>query len=118
MTAAVFDQIPKRCDLFFPARGTDDRPFCGWSKTAVAFIQSCGLARWTLHDLRRTFASGLQRLGVRLEATEKLLNHVSGSFAGIVAVYQRHNYKEEMREAVELWEAHVRKILDATQPPI
>ena len=37
---------------------------------------------WTLHDIRRTVATGLQRLGVRLEVTEALLNHVSGSRAG------------------------------------
>ena len=37
------------------------------------------LVPWTLHDLRRTVATGLQRLGVRLEVTEAVLNHISGS---------------------------------------
>ena len=44
---------------------------------------------WVLHDLRRTVATGLQRLGVRLEVTEAVLNHVSGSQGGLVGVYQR-----------------------------
>src|SRR5262249_50732065 len=44
---------------------------------------------WRLHDLRRTVASGLQRLGIALPVTERVLNHVSGSFGGIVGVYQR-----------------------------
>ncbi len=57
------------------------------------------LARWTLHDLRRTYATGLQKLGVRLEVIESLLNHVSGTKAGIVGVYQRHGYMPEMRAA-------------------
>lgn len=58
---------------------------------------------WTLHDLRRTVATGLQRLGVRLEVTESVLNHISGSRAGIVGVYQRHNYFEEKKAALEAW---------------
>ena len=47
---------------------------------------------WVLHDLRRTVATNLQKLGVRLEVTEAVLNHVSGSRAGIVGVYQRHTW--------------------------
>jgi hypothetical protein len=54
--------------------------------------------------LRRTFASKLAALGVSLPTIEKFLNHVSGSFAGIVSVYQRHNWLPEMRHAVETWE--------------
>jgi integrase len=48
-----------------------------------------------IHDIRRTVASGLARLGVNLPVVEKLLNHVSGSFAGIVSVYQRHSFSAE-----------------------
>jgi integrase len=68
---------------------------------------------WTLHDLRRTYATNLQKLGVRIEVIETLLNHVSGSKAGIVGVYQRHDYMPEMREAVTLWEEHLLKLLAA-----
>ena len=59
--------------------------------------------RWTFHDLRRTVATNLQRLGVKLEVTEAVLNHVSGSRAGIVGVYQRHEYATEKRAALEAW---------------
>jgi integrase len=69
------------------------------------------LAHWTLHDLRRTYATGLQKLGVRIEVIESLLNHVSGTKAGIVGVYQRHDYMPEMRDAVALWERHLHKLL-------
>lgn len=62
---------------------------------------------WTLHDLRRTMATGLQRQGVRLEVTEAVLNHVSGSRAGIVGVYQRHAWAEEKRTALQDWATHV-----------
>ena len=62
---------------------------------------------WSWHDLRRTVATGLQRLGVRLEVTEAVLNHVSGSRAGIVGVYQRYDWLEEKRAALEHWGRHV-----------
>ena len=61
------------------------------------------LVPWTVHDLRRTVATGLQRQGVRLEVTEAVLNHVSGSRGGIVGVYQRHAWTEEKRAALEAW---------------
>jgi integrase len=67
---------------------------------------------WTLHDLRRTTASGLQRLGVKLEVTEALLNHTSGSRGGIVGVYQRHDYADQKRVALELWAAHIEGLTD------
>ena len=62
---------------------------------------------WWLHDLRRTAASGMARLGINLPVIEKVLNHTSGSFAGIVGVYQRHNFSDEKRHALERWGAHV-----------
>ncbi|MDN3568961.1 tyrosine-type recombinase/integrase [Paeniroseomonas aquatica] len=71
------------------------------------------LPAWTLHDIRRTVATGLQRLGVRLEVTEALLNHVSGSRSGIVGVYQRHGWEREKAEAVKAWSAHLLRCAEA-----
>ncbi len=65
------------------------------------------LARWTFHDLRRTAASGMARLGINLPVIEKILNHISGSFAGIVGVYQRHEFAEEKRRALDAWSRFV-----------
>jgi integrase len=78
----------------------------------VAEVAGAALAPWRLHDLRRTVATGLQRLGVRLEAIEAVLGHVSGSRAGIVGVYQRHRFEAEAREALALWGAHLQRLLD------
>lgn len=69
------------------------------------------LPRWTLHDLRRTAASGMARLGVSLVVIEKVLNHVSGSLAGIVGVYQRHEFADEKRAALQLWTDHVERLV-------
>ena len=67
---------------------------------------------WVLHDIRRTVATGLQRLGVRLEVTEALLNHVSGSRSGIVGVYQRHGWDREKRVAADAWAAHLEQCVN------
>jgi integrase len=66
---------------------------------------------WVLHDIRRTVASGMARLGINLPVVEKLLNHVSGSFAGIVGVYQRHSFADEKRAAMQTWARHVDAIV-------
>ena len=72
---------------------------------------------WNVHDIRRTVATGLQRLGVRLEVTEALLNHISGSRGGIAGVYQRHDWASEKRAALDSWAAHVLAAIKQ-KPPI
>lgn len=72
------------------------------------------LADVVLHDFRRTCATGLQKLGVRLEVTEAVLNHKSGSVSGIVAIYQRHDWKEEKREALDKWSKRILELTTAT----
>lgn len=71
---------------------------------------------WRVHDLRRTLATGLQRLGIRLEVTEAALNHLSGSRAGIVAVYQQHDWASEKRDALRGWAAAVQAIVAGHRP--
>jgi len=51
--------------------------------------------------------SGWSRIGVPIPVIERLLNHISGSFGGIVGVYQRYDFMLEMRDAIERWEVHV-----------
>ena len=66
---------------------------------------------WRLHDLRRTTVTGMARLGVPLQTVERSVNHISGSFAGVVRVYQRHDYAAEVRDAMERWGAAVERIV-------
>jgi len=114
MAAAILSTQPKEGYLF-PARDRET-PFNGFSKCKAAFDKRLdGLQPYVIHDLRRTFASGMQEVGVRIEVTEKLLNHTSGSFAGIVSVYQRHSYLPEMRDAVQRWEEHLQALISNTE---
>lgn len=66
---------------------------------------------WRFHDLRRTLATGMQRLGVRFEVTEAVLNHVSGSRSGVAGVYQRHDWGPEKKAALQAWSDHVGGLL-------
>ncbi len=70
------------------------------------------LAPWRLHDARRTVATALQRLGVRFEVTEAILNHTAGaSRSGVAAVYQRHGWGPEKRAALDAWAVHCDAVL-------
>ncbi|WP_054301039.1 site-specific integrase [Gemmobacter sp. LW-1] len=70
------------------------------------------IPRWTFHDLRRTAATGMARLGIPVRITEAVLNHVSGTGGGIVAVYQRHDYADEKRQALEAWGRFVLSLVE------
>jgi integrase len=100
--------------LVFP--GAVGTPIAGWSKAKLALDKAIIDSRakaaaaagtsptpllWSVHDLRRTVATGLQRLGVRLEVTEAVLNHISGSCGGIAGVYQQHDWAAEKRAAFD-----------------
>jgi integrase len=91
--------------------------FNNFSKAKAALDAKSGVTNWRLHDLRRTTATGLQRLGVRLEVTEQVLGHVSGTRAGIVGVYQRHDFALEKRAALQAWGAHVLAVVEG-QPGV
>ena len=69
------------------------------------------LPAWRTHDLRRTVASGMARLGINLPVIERVLNHVSGSFGGIVGVYQRHEFQDEKRAALEAWANYLESLV-------
>lgn len=109
----------RRQGKLFPARGKSENGASGisksWSRIRAAVEKELArpVERFTIHDLRRTGATGLQRLGIRLEVTEAVLNHVSGTRGGIVGVYQRHHFTEEKRTALDLWAVDLDGILNS-----
>jgi integrase len=109
LTASIIGTLPIE-GLLFPARGKDT-PFNGFSKSTAKLYKLCNLPPWSLHDLRRTYASALQAQGVRLEVTERLLSHVTGSLGGIVGLYQRHSYEPEMRQACTAYEQYLSELV-------
>ncbi len=73
------------------------------------------LEPWRVHDIRRTVATGLQRLGIRFEVTEAVLNHVSGAKGGVAGIYQRHDWKDEKRAALSAWALHVERLISGAE---
>jgi integrase len=96
-------------ELVFSLNGRN--PATGWPAAKQRLDAAMQVSDWRLHDLRRTAASGMARVGIQLPVIEKALNHTSGSFAGIVGVYQRHSFENEMRAALDAWADEVERIV-------
>jgi integrase len=100
---------------------TGETPVSGFSKAkrrldaVILAHKGDEIPQWTLHDLRRTAASGMARLNFPPHVVDKVLNHVSGAISGVAAVYNRHAYLDERRVALEGWGRHVEGLV--TQAP-
>jgi integrase len=70
-----------------------------------------GCAPWTPHDLRRTFRTGLGRLGIPPHIAEMCINHRKG---GVEAIYDRYRYDREMKNALAIWSDHIASIINKT----
>ena len=89
-------------------------PITNWLTSKRKLDAVSGVDNWTIHDLRRTVATGLQKLGVQLVVTEAVLGHSGGSRGGIVKIYQRHDYAAEKAAALEAWAAHVMSLVEGS----
>lgn len=70
------------------------------------------LPDWRLHDFRRTGVTRLAELGIPPHVADRLLNHVQGAIKGVAAVYQRHDFAAERKEALRVWARHVLGLSD------
>jgi integrase len=86
------------------------RGFTDWDKGKARLDAKLSIADWTLHDLRRSCATGMAELGVHPWIIEAVLNHVSGHKGGVAGIYNRARYEGEMRDALQRWADHVEAI--------
>jgi integrase len=77
------------------------------ARAKAAATESTPLGPWRLHDLRRTAASTLARLGFDTIAIDKLLAHQPTKLRGVAAIYQRCDFAEERERARDAWPEHV-----------
>jgi integrase len=105
----VLNRANKRHKFIFSRAG--DSSFQGFSSAKREIDELSGVTGWRLHDLRRTCVSGMARLGIAPHVADKILNHQAGTISGVAAVYQRHDFLAERKEALETWGAHVRRII-------
>jgi hypothetical protein len=87
-------------------------PFSTWGKAKAALDQRGGVKDWTVHDLRRSVATGMADIGVAPHLIEAVLNHQSGHKAGPAGIYNRSSYVREVRAALIMWEDHIRALID------
>ena len=102
---AVLMRTPKLGKFVFSLTGT--KPFQSFSAAKRELDKLSDISDWRLHDLRRTCVSGMARLGVAPHVADKVLNHQTGTISGVAAVYQRHEFLAERKDALERWGSHV-----------
>jgi len=100
---ALLNSLPHLGDFVF----SGSKPISNWSQSKLRLDDASGVTNWRIHDLRRTVATGLQKLGINLQTIEAVLGHTSGSRSGVVGVYQRHSFDAEKQAALEAWGKHV-----------
>jgi integrase len=107
-TLAVLEALPRIGDRFVLTT-SGEAPSSNYSKgkRRLDALLPADMLPWRLHDIRRSTASGMARLGISLPVIEKCLNHISGTFSGIVSVYQKHTFSDEKRAAFDIWAAFV-----------
>jgi len=110
---AILKAVPRigEGDLVFTLNGRSRITGFHRTKQRLDALLPSDAAPWTLHDLRRTFASGCARLGVAVHVVEAALNHRSGSIRGVAAVYNRYSYDTEKRAALAAWARHVEVLI-------
>jgi integrase len=118
---AIIDAQPRIAGGDFVFTTSVARPVNGWHKAKKRLSEKAGLVEesWRIHDLRRTVASGLQRFQIRTEVIERLLNHRSGTFKGVVGIYQTDALEDEVRTALQRWADFVEELVQAAaeNPP-
>jgi integrase len=107
----LLEQGPRTGEWVFSTNGRT--PFQGFSKAKRQLDDLSGVTNWTLHDLRRTVVSGMARLGIPPQIADKVLNHQTGTISGVAAIYQRHDFLDERKSALDQWGSHVTKLLRA-----
>ena len=115
----ILSALPRvaACDYLLTTNGRS--PISGYSKLKIALDRAitelnggAPLVDWRIHDLRRGMVSGMARNGVQLAIIEKVVNHTSGVFGGVVGTYQRHEFRAEKCAALEAWARHLRSLVD------
>jgi integrase len=97
-------------DFVFSTTGR--RPVQLGTKVKHRMDAKMAIAPWTLHDLRRTAATGMAKLRVAPHVIEAVLNRVSGHKAGVAGIYNVYQYDDEKRVALERWAGHVAGLVE------
>jgi integrase len=100
-------------DFVFGTSGSSG--FSGWSRCKERLDEAIEIPAWTVHDLRRVFASGAAEIGIQPHIIEAALNHVSGHKGGVAGIYNHATYEAEKATALNRWAEHVTAITESRE---
>jgi integrase len=117
----ILEKLPRLASkkrwIFTTGLGGADTPVSGFGRgreriaAAMAEISGEEVAPFTLHDLRRSAATGMAALGVTPHVVDKILNHSFGKITGVAKIYNRFEYLPERKAALEAWSRHVESLI-------
>ena len=107
----VLDQVPRIVDQDLVFSGNGRTPVSGFSSAKGRLDAAMGVTDWVLHDLRRTATTGLARLGIAPHVADRVLNHTAGTIRGVAATYNRFQYLEERKAALDSWGRQVEQLV-------
>jgi integrase len=116
---AALPHIGDKCGYIFTTNGRT--PVSGFSRAKerldglIAKAAGHAIEPWILHDARRTAATGMARLKVAPHVVDRVLNHTSGTIRGVARVYNRFEYSDERRAALEAWGRAVEQIVAGSE---
>ena len=109
----ILNGLPRFNGPYVFTTTSGERSVSAFSKAKLRLNEFAGVADWWLHDLRRTAASGMAKLGTPVNVLSKVLNHVSaGAHGGVTAIYNRYAYEDEKRQALEAWAGHLAQLTE------
>lgn len=102
LAVSILASLPRCGELVFS--GTRNTPTSGFSRAKRKLDLAMGpLSGWVIHDLRRTATTGMARLGIAPHVADKALNHTAGTIGGVAAIYNKFQYLDERKSALEAW---------------
>jgi integrase len=99
---ALLKALPRRegRDYVF---GEGNGGFSGWSRCKARLDARLGLPAWSMHDVRRSWSTHVNKLTGAPHVVEVALNHASGILGDVAGVYNRERYLEERAQAMQRW---------------
>jgi integrase len=104
-TRALLEKLPRNGERVFKS--------LAWSTCKGELDKRSGVSGWTIHDIRRSVATGMADIGIAPHIIEAVLNHVSGHKGGVAGIYNRSSYAAEKAAALARWDEHVASIVGA-----
>ena len=119
LAVEILEGLPRFAGPYVFSTTNGEGPVSGFSKAKARVVESSGVTEWRLHDLRRSAATSMARLGVSVHIIGRVLNHAQ---RGVTAIYDRHGYLPEKCHALDTWARKLTSIIrpgeDETVVPI